>query len=92
MTVKLQSGLILVDIDVRRWVLPSAFWTEVSRIGFVPVEMEIWANGTFDGDSFVLDGGRWPLVNDGPKDLKLRRGHFKVLNACANPLRVEFLN
>jgi hypothetical protein len=91
-TVQLQDGVILVDTDARRSVRPSAFWRELSRIGFAPVSMEVWATGTIEGDFFDLDDSRWPLSNGGSATTARRRRHFRVLNAGEDPPRVEALD
>lgn len=92
MTVNLQTGVILVDTDAGKRVHPSVFWSEVSRVGFVPVAMELWATGSFDADSFAVDGGRWPLVNRGPAEGSRRRAHFRVVDGSEDPPRVEILD
>lgn len=86
-TVKLQEGLIVVETDATKPVLPSALWKEILRVGFLPERMEVWATGTFDGRSF----GRWSLVNEGPGSGE-RRAHFKVVNGAENPPKVEFVD
>lgn len=91
-TVNLQEGLIHVETDPAKSVLPSMFWKEILRVGFVPERMELWATGTFDAHSFALDGARWLLVNAGPGDGGERRAHFKVVSGGEDPPRVEFVD
>ena len=81
-----------METDPTKPALPSAFWKEIQRVGFVPERMEVWATGTFDAHSFALDGARWPLVNKGPADGGPRRARFRVVDGGEDPPKVEFLD
>jgi hypothetical protein len=91
-TVKLQEGLVVVETDPTEPVLPSLFWKEILRVGFLPERMAIWATGTFDAHSFALDGVRWPLLNKGAAEAGRRRAHFKVAEGGEDPPQVEFVD
>ena len=88
MTVRLSDGRVLVDTDPARNVRPSAFFKEILRVGFQPVEMEVRAAGEFADGAFVVEGGRWPLVGDAPRGSGPRSVSLKVLEPAADPPRV----
>ena len=90
-TINLHEGLILAITDPSQSVTPAQFWQEVQGVGFLPVKMEVWATGTFEGNSFDLDGGSWPLANAAPSDKGPRRAHFRILTGSEDPPKVEFL-
>jgi hypothetical protein len=87
-TVRLQEGLVLVDTDPGRSVRPSAYFTEISRVGFQPVEMEIVATGEFEDGAFVVDGGRWPVAGAATPGPGRRTVRLKVADGAADPPRV----
>jgi len=88
-TVRLQEGLVLVDTDPGGRVRPSSYFTEISRVGFVPVEMEIVATGEFEAGAFVVDGGRWPFAGPAPPGQGRRTVRFRVANGAEDPPRVS---
>ena len=88
MTVRLSDGRVLVDTDPSRTVLPSAYFTGISHVGFQPVEMEVRATGEFADGAFVVDGGRWPFVGEAPPGSGPRSVRLKVMEPAADPPRV----
>lgn len=90
-TVKLQENLVIVETDPAQPVLPSAIWKEIRRVGFVPANMEIWAEGVFDAHSFAVNGKRWPLAKPGPSGADRRRARLRVVNGDEDPPQVEFV-
>lgn len=90
-TVKLQEGLVIAETDAAHRVLPSALWKEIARVGFVPARLEVWATGTFEADSFVLDGGRWLIEGRKPPAGERRRAHLRLLHGGEDPPHVEVL-
>ena len=88
MTVRLQEGLVFVDTDPARRVRPASFFVEISRVGISPVEMEVVARGAFEGGAFVVDGGRWPLVDPAAKSLGPGSARLKVAVGTEDPPRV----
>ncbi|HEU4394091.1 MAG TPA: hypothetical protein VFS92_00890 [Planctomycetota bacterium] len=88
MTVRLQEGLVFVDTDPARSVRPSDFFNEISRVALVPVEMEVVARGAFENGAFVVDGGRWPLVDPAAKSLGPGPARLKVAVGAEDPPRV----
>jgi hypothetical protein len=87
-TVRLQEGRIFVDTDPAKGVRPSNFFHAVARVGFVPVEMEVTARGAFEGGAFVVEGGRWPLVDPAAKSLGPGPARLKVADGAEDPPRV----
>jgi hypothetical protein len=87
-TVRLQEGLVFVDTDPTKVVRPSRFFVEISRVGISPVEMEVVARGAFEGGAFVVDGGRWPLVDPAAKSLGPGPARLKVAEGTEDPPRV----
>ena len=90
-SVRLQEGFVIAETDASQPVLPASIWKEIARVGFVPAQMEIWAEGTFEAGAFLLDGKSWPLVGSGPPAGTKRRVHLKVLNGGEDPPRVELV-
>jgi hypothetical protein len=90
-TVRLQENLVLVETDPRAEVQPSAIWNEVERVGFVPGNMEILAEGVIEGNSLVVGGGRWPLEIAVPASPERRKVRLRVMNGGQDPPRVELM-
>jgi hypothetical protein len=86
--VRLLDGWVFVDTDPARSVRPSAFFNEISHVGFKPVEMEVRATGEFADGAFVVDGSRWPLVGEAPSGTGARAVRLKVVEPTADPPRV----
>ena len=89
MTVRLQEGLVFVDTDPARSVRPSDFFAGIARAGITPVEMEVVARGAFEDGAFVVDGGRWPLVDPAAKSLGPGPARLKVADGAEDPPRVS---
>lgn len=87
--VKLQNGLVVIETDPAVPVLPAHLWKEIQRVGFVPHEMEIRAEGVVNESSFQIDGRRWPLVAPAPAGKQ--RVRLKVTDGGADPPIVEFI-
>lgn len=90
-TVKLQEGVIIATTDPSEPVLPSASWTEIARVGFKPVAMEVRARYSVDEGVVVVDGRRWPLAGPALTDKGPRTARLKVRDGAEDPPRVEAL-
>ena len=88
MTVRLQEGLVFVDTDPAKGVRPSNYFHEITRVGFLPVGMEVIARGAFEGGAFVVDGGRWPLVDPAATALGPGPARLRVAVGFEDPPRV----
>ncbi len=90
-TVKLQENRVIVETDPHQPIRPSSIWKAILHVGFVPENMEVWARGTLEAQSFAVGEARWPWVKPGPSDGGERRVHLRVADGAGDPPRVEFV-